>query len=98
MKDITTRIQLLPSRRKFLTASASIAVAAGLPAVTMAATAQHTNATASSSHSKGKHTMGTITTKDGTQIYYKDWGTGQPVVFSHCWPPSPVTFADMICF
>ncbi|MBW4093497.1 MAG: alpha/beta hydrolase [Proteobacteria bacterium] len=32
--------------------------------------------------------MGTITTRDGTSIFYKDWGSGQPIVFSHGWPLS----------
>ncbi|HLG90158.1 MAG TPA: alpha/beta hydrolase [Alphaproteobacteria bacterium] len=32
--------------------------------------------------------MGTVTTKDGVEIFYKDWGSGQPIVFSHGWPLS----------
>ena len=42
--------------------------------------------------------MPMITTKDGTQIYYKDWGKGQPIVFSHGWPLSADDWDNQMLF
>jgi non-heme chloroperoxidase len=42
--------------------------------------------------------MSTLTTQDGTEIYYRDWGTGQPIVFSHGWPLSGDAFEDQMFF
>lgn len=42
--------------------------------------------------------MAILTVKDGTEIYYKDWGTGQPVFFSHGWPLDSDAFEDQMFF
>jgi non-heme chloroperoxidase len=42
--------------------------------------------------------MGTITTTDGTEIFYKDWGSGQPIVFSHGWPLSADDWDNQMMF
>ncbi|WP_254017595.1 alpha/beta fold hydrolase [Mesorhizobium escarrei] len=69
-----------PSRRDVLLGGLAATVAAGLPIAAQAQTPS------SPSSTKGAMTMSTITTKDGTEIYYKDWGTGPVITFSHGWP------------
>src|SRR5438270_13116592 len=47
---------------------------------------------------KGSESMPTITTQDGTEIFYKDWGTGRPIVFSHGWPLSADDWETQMLF
>src|SRR5690348_8059878 len=78
------------SRRAFLFGGASIAGIASLPkrptinAVPPGAVAVLDDAT----HVTERRDMKSITTKDGVEIFYKDWGKGSPIVFSHGWPLS----------
>jgi non-heme chloroperoxidase len=73
------------SRRDVIVGSAIAAVATAIPALL---TEPASAATPTSNQAKGTNAMNTITTKDDVQIFYKDWGHGQPIVFHHGWPLS----------
>jgi non-heme chloroperoxidase len=75
---------------------ATVSALAMLPTITIAAEASVESRSAA--RSRGVRTVSTITTKDGTEIYYKDWGTGRPVTFSHGWPLNADAWDDQMSF
>jgi non-heme chloroperoxidase len=81
---LVPRRESVLSRRDVLLAGAAIGLASAAP---LRAAAQSTNPT-----------LSTVTTKDGVTIFFKDWGTGQPIVFSHGWPLSADDWDNQMMF
>jgi len=91
-----SELDVMTSRRQFLIATAGVAAAVSLPTVMLAAESERK--LQNPKQMKGKKCMNKITIKDGTEIYYKDWGAGRPVVFSHGWPLSADAWEDQMFF
>ncbi len=78
------------TRRRVLQGGATLLAGTVLPAMAATESQSATTASRPTPFTKGNTAMNTVTTKDGTQIYFKDWGPkeAQPIMFHHGWPLS----------
>ena len=87
MKNPQTHSDINCTRRDLLIAGTVAVASVGLSPIAFAQPSSTSPVNSAINH-EGQIQMNTVTVKDGTQIFYKDWGSGQPIVFSHGWPLS----------
>ena len=90
--------EALTSRRDVLIAGGAVVAAATVAGGTTLAARASVGSAAAAGPEPAHGPIRMVTTADGTRIHYKDWGTGQPIVFSHGWPLSADAWEDQMRF